>query len=296
MLPAVPSKPKIAIVGSGRLGSALARELAQADYSITEVISRDNPGSLRKARKVAKSVHARTATTETANYAANLIWLCVPDREIACVGRELATGNRWKGKFWKGKIVFHSSGALSSEELNTLRKKGAAIASVHPLMTFVRGSTPSLKGVSFAVEGDTAAVRLARQVVKALGGKAFGAGKKDKIAYHAWATFCSPLLIASLVTAEQIGRRAGFSARDARQKMLPIVKQTIANYAALGPAAGFSGPIVRGDAAIVSGHLRVLKKVPVARAVYVALARAALGYLPVRKRKQLAKVLGAAPR
>ncbi len=245
-------------------------------------------------RKLAKSVHARTATTKTANYNAGLIWLCVPDREIAGVGRELATGAQSKGKFWKDKVVFHSSGALSSDELNALRKKGAAVASVHPLMTFVHGSIPPLQGVPFAVEGDEAAVRLARRVVKTLGGEAFSVRKKDKIAYHALATFCSPLLIAALVTAEQVGRSAGFSAKEARQKMLPIVKQTVTNYAMLGPAAAFSGPIVRGDANVVRQHLRILKKVPIAKETYIALARAALHYLPARERQQLIRVVGTA--
>jgi predicted short-subunit dehydrogenase-like oxidoreductase (DUF2520 family) len=292
----VATKPTIAIIGPGRLGSALIRGLAQAGYSVSEVISRDNAASRRNGRRLAQSVHAQTATTKTTNYDAGLIWLCVPDREIAGLGRELDAVTRWTEKQWKTKLVFHSSGALSSDELNVLRKKGAAVASVHPLMTFVRGSIPSLQGVPFAVEGDAAAVRLAREVVKALGGTVFALRKKDKAAYHAWATFCSPLLIAALVTAEQVGRTAGFSVQEARRKMLPIVQQTIANYAALGPAAAFSGPIVRGDANVVRQHLRVLKSIPAAKETYVALARSALRHLPSRERKQLAKILDAKPR
>ncbi len=295
MLPAVATKPTIAIIGPGRLGSALIRELTHAGYVVTAVISRENATSLRNSRRLAKLVQAHAATTKTASYNAGLIWLCVPDREIADVGRKLAASGM-KGKQWKGKIVFHSSGALASDELNGLRKKGAAVASVHPLMTFVSGSIPSLRGVPFAVEGDGAAVRLARQVVKALGGTVFTLRKKDKAAYHAWATFCSPLLIAALVTAEQVGRTAGFSVQEARRKMLPIVQQTIANYAMLGPAAAFSGPIVRGDANVVRQHLRVLRNVPAAKETYVALARSALRHLPARERKQLARILGAKPR
>jgi predicted short-subunit dehydrogenase-like oxidoreductase (DUF2520 family) len=95
------------------------------------------------------------------------------------------------------------------------------------------------------------------------------------------------------VTAEQVARAAGLSAFGARKQMLPIVRQTIENYARLGPAAAFSGPIVRGDAEIVRQHLRMLNQVPNAREVYQALARAALRYLPVRNRGRLKKVLSA---
>ena len=73
--------------------------------------------------------------------------------------------------------------------------------------------------------------------------------------------------------------------------VLPIVRQTIANYAALGGAGAFSGPIVRGDAEIVRKHLQVVRKVPEATEVYLALARAALRYLPARNRAELKRAL-----
>lgn len=141
------------------------------------------------------------------------------------------------------------------------------------------------------MEGDAAAVRSARQIVRALGGEAFTIRKQYKAAYHAWGAFASPLLVAMLVTAEQLARKAGLSAVGARKKMLPIVRQTIANYGALGAAGAFSGPIVRGDAEIVRKHLQVARKVPEATQVYLALARAALQYLPARNRGQLKRAL-----
>ncbi len=165
------------------------------------------------------------------------------------------------------------------------------MASVHPLMTFVSRSIPSLQDVPFAVEGDAAAVRAARRIVRNLGGEAFIIRKQHKAAYHAWGAFTSPLLVATLVTGERLARAAGLSAVEARKKMLPIVRQTIANYEALGPTGAFSGPIVRGDTETVRKHLQVLKKVPQARDAYLALARAAVRYLPVRNRARLEKAL-----
>ena len=285
MLPAM-AKPRIAIVGPGRLGKALTLELRQAGYTISEIVSRNTAASKRKARELARKIGAHTSTHNNARLDADLVWFCVPDREIAAASRQLASVADWKRK-----TAFHSSGALASDELNALRAGGAAVASVHPMMTFVSGSIPSLKGVPFAVEGDATAVKAARRIVRDLGGKAFTIRKQHKTAYHAWGAFASPLLVAALVMAEQLARKAGLSAVEAREKMLPIVRQTIANYEALGPAGAFSGPIVRGDAEIVRQHLRILKKVPEARDVYLALARAALRYLPVRNRATLKKAL-----
>jgi predicted short-subunit dehydrogenase-like oxidoreductase (DUF2520 family) len=286
MLPAMAEKPSVAIVGPGRLGRALALELRCAGYSISEIVSRDTVASKRKARELARKVDAQSSTGDSAHLDADLVWFCVPDREIAAASHQLATAI-----VWKKKIAFHSSGALASDELKALRRRGASVASVHPLMTFVSGSIPSLKGVPFAVEGDATAVRAARRIVRNLGGEAFTIRKQHKAAYHAWGAFTSPLLVATLVTGERLARAAGLSAVEARKKMLPIVRQTITNYETLGPAGAFSGPIVRGDAEIVRKHLKVLKKVPQARHVYMALARAALQYLPVRNRARLEKAL-----
>ena len=158
-------------------------------------------------------------------------------------------------------------------------------------MTFVRGPVPSLKGVPFAFEGDPAAVRVAGRIVRDLGAEAFPISRNRKMAYHAWGAFTSPLLIALLVAAERVAHAAGLSTAEARRKALPILRQTLANYAKLGAAGAFSGPIVRGDAQVVRQHLRVLKKVPEARAVYVALARAGLRYLPAGNRGELERVL-----
>ena len=278
-------KPRVAIVGPGRLGSALALELKRAGYRISEIVSGKSLASRRKARALARQVNARESA-KGARLDAEVVWFCVPDREIARAARQLGAVVEWKGK-----IALHSSGALASDELRVLRRRGAAVASVHPLMTFVRGSIPSLRGEPFALEGDAAALRAVGRIVRDLGGEAFSIPKKKKMGYHAWGAFASPLLIALLVTGEKVARAAGLSSAEARRKMLPILRQTLANYAKLGPAGAFSGPIVRGDADIVRQHLKELRKISAAREVYVALARAALRHLPVGNRKELEKLL-----
>jgi len=158
-------------------------------------------------------------------------------------------------------------------------------------MTFVPGSQPSLAGVPFALEGDRAALQLARSIVRDLGGTSFSLPVARKAAYHAWATMTSPLLLAFLVTVEQAGRAAGLSPSEARRRMLPIVRQTLANYAALGPADSFSGPFIRGDVATVEKHLAALNKIPQAGEVYRALARSALKSLPSGNRSQMLRLL-----
>ena len=226
------------------------------------------------------------AATGAWDLRAELVWFCVPDAEIARAACTLTEKIEWKGT-----VALHSSGALTSDELAVLRNRGASVASVHPLMTFVRGSRPSLVGVPFAIEGDTRAVRAARAIVRTLRGEPFSIRKENKEAYHAWGMFLSPLLTALLAATEHVAGAAGITPKAARKKMLPILHQTLANYARLGAAEGFSGPLARGDVATVQKHLNALRSIPAAREVYVALARSALRDLPAKHRAGLEKLL-----
>jgi predicted short-subunit dehydrogenase-like oxidoreductase (DUF2520 family) len=159
-------------------------------------------------------------------------------------------------------------------------------------MTFVPNSQPSFDAVPFALEGDTAAVQVARQIVAKLGGESFQLAASRKAAYHAWATMTSPLFLAFLVTLEQAARVAGLTPADARRKSLPIIRQTLANYLSLGPKKSFSGPLIRGDAETVAKHLQILEKDPSVRDVYRSLATVALRQLPVKNKNLFKKLLG----
>jgi predicted short-subunit dehydrogenase-like oxidoreductase (DUF2520 family) len=280
------SKPAIAIVGAGNLANALAPSLYAAGYEIESVIGRATAASRAKTRTLAREVGGSAATQLPRNSRAAVVWFCVPDGEIHRVAQPLA-----KELDWNGRIALHSSGALTSDELDALRERGAAVASAHPLMTFVRHSRPPFTAVPFAIEGDPRALRVARRVVRDLGGLAYTIRKHQKAAYHTWATFVSPLFTSLMATAEQVAQAAGIPQKQSRRRMIPILRQTLENYAALGPAGGFSGPIIRGDVQTVRQHLQVLRGMPNAQEVYRALARAALDNLPAKKKGELRDLL-----
>lgn len=284
MLPGMAAKPSVAIIGAGNLARALVVSLRDAGFPIAAIVGRSNKESLKSAKRLAQQIGAR-ATTDLRTVRADLVWFCVPDSAIGQVARKAAAEMPGRTK-----VALHSSGALTSDELKAWRERGAAVASVHPMMTFVRGSQPSLAGVPFAIEGDANAVRVSRQIVGALGGLAYPIRKEDKAAYHAWGTFASPLFTALLATAERVAGEAGVRPKDAARRMVPMLLQTLANYAAFGAGRGFSGPIIRGDVDTVKRHLKALRTVPTARDVYAALATAAIEYLPAKNKNALKKV------
>jgi predicted short-subunit dehydrogenase-like oxidoreductase (DUF2520 family) len=278
-------KLTIAIVGPGNLGSAMARALHTAGYRVQEIVHRGG-ASAKRARALAGEIGARAVIAGEARFNAEIVWICVGDGAIAGCAEELAKSARWDGK-----IAFHSSGALSSRELKRLKRRGAAVASVHPMMTFVRNVRPDLRGVTFAIEGDARAVRAARRIARDLGGRAVPIDARRKPMYHAFGAFASPLIVVTIAAAEQVARKAGLDQVSARAAIAPILRQTVENYFEHGPAGAFSGPLVRGDIETVRRHLDVLRALPEARAAYVALARSAIKTLPVKKKKDMERLL-----
>ncbi len=276
-------------MGPGNLGTALAFTLSSAGHGVNAIVVRKKSLKSKATKALAAQLEARAVELGKGALDTDVVWITVPDDAIADVARILA-----RSQSWKGKVVFHSSGALTSDELSPLREQGARVASVHPMMTFVRGAVPKMAGVAFAVEGDAAAVRVAKSIVERLGGDAFSLKKQNKVLYHVFGSFASPLVIALMASLEQVALAAGIRKQDIKPIMVPLLWQTLHNYLKHDAASAFSGPIVRGDAATVRKHLEELRKLPEARRVYVALARAALENLPVKNRKLLEQVIAEA--
>jgi predicted short-subunit dehydrogenase-like oxidoreductase (DUF2520 family) len=283
------NKRHITLIGAGNLAQTLGPALKGAGYTIDAVVSRPLAASKRRAAGLAKKLGAAALTLDEFRPGSDIIWLCRTDDALANTARLLSR----KGG-WQGKIVLHSSGALSSEVLAPLERSGAFTASLHPMMTFVPGTTPDMKKVPFAVEGSRRAIAAAREIASALKAEVFELRKQHKVLYHALGSFSSPMLVATLATAERVGKSAGLSRNQVAKIMRPILHQTIGNYLQRGPAAAFSGPIKRGDVQTIRAHLRELERVPAAGDVYRALLRSALRDLPSRNKKVILRSLSQA--
>src|ERR1700735_4329063 len=133
MLPGMPqwtsakraTKPRVAIIGAGSLAGALTVALDKAGYPIDEIVSRERAASLGRARRLAAEVGAAAVAVARARICAEVGWFCVPDGAIASAAESLR-----KAVDWSGKVALHSSGALTSDELAELRRRGAVVASV----------------------------------------------------------------------------------------------------------------------------------------------------------------------
>jgi len=207
----------VAIVGAGRLGSALARALRAADVAVEGPLGRD------------------------AAPQAETVLLCVPDAEIADAAAQIGRDRRFVG---------HVSGATP---LGALEVAGGESFGLHPLQTFAGGEGPeAFQGIGAAIAGTTPeALDVARDLAVRLGMAPIEISDSERAAYHAAASIASNFLVTLQAAAEQLAGAAGIAPGDARKLLAPLVRSTVENWAERGPQDALTGPVARGDHATV---------------------------------------------
>ncbi len=280
-------RPSVGILGPGRAGLGLALALRRAGITVLGV-----HGRRRKA--VPRGVRLSVGDVPPWLGAADIILLAVRDDALEGAVRQLAQAQRALA----GSVVLHLSGALTAQVLAPLRRAGAAVGSLHPLMTV--SADPGLaarrfRGAAFALEGDRQAVRAAARLARALGGLPVEVPAAAKVRYHAGAVFASNYLVAMLGAAEALLQAAGFSERRAREALAPLAAASVANVARVGPVRALTGPVARGDAAVVRRHMAALPaalKRSYAAAGRLALLLAELGGLAPGRARAVRQALG----
>lgn len=279
----------IALIGAGRVGQTLARGLRRRGYRIGQVVT----SSRRTAQAATRFIGGGQprARVEAGTTAADIVLIATRDREIGEAAHALAHLEA----DWRRKVILHTSGSLSSQDLGVLQEQGAAVGSVHPLYPFAQPLKAFPRGVVFGVEGDRRAVKEAEAIVHALGGRWLRVRAEEKPLYHAAAALVAGHLMTLVDLGVRMLGRAGVRLPEAREALLPLALSMLESYARQGPRA-WTGPLRRGDAETVWHHLVALKRLPKPyREAYVALGRAALGLYRVdrsRTTRELRRLLG----
>lgn len=241
---------KVAVVGAGRVGSALAVALYQRGYRISGVASRSVASALRLATRVQAPA---TADPPEITRGADVVLVTTPDRAIQPVTGDIAH----RDGFRPGQVVAHASGALGSGELSAARERGADIVSIHPLQSFAdtTGAAARLRGVYFAVEGDPAALPVAERIVHDLGGVLLHLKGEDKALYHAAACVASNYLVALIHMATGLLEHCGLDREHALRALVPLLDGTLQNIKEMGAVEALTGPVARGDLPTLEWHL-----------------------------------------
>ena len=239
------------------MGRALGRRLHELGWKIGSVVTSSEPSAREAVRSIGAG-HARAFLTRQV-LATQVILITMPDRSAADIAAELA---RVGAEELRGKIVLHTSGALSSAVLGPVKKCGAAVGSMHPLQTFSGVGIPPLEGKVFAIEGDTAAVRMARQIARALGAVPVHIPGSRKPLYHAAGALAAGGVLVLMEAATQLMTASGMKRREAVRALLPLTRQVLENFERLGPRSAWTGPLSRADYGVVAAHTEAMKDLP----------------------------------
>jgi len=248
------SKPSVSVIGSGRLGTALAIALSSSGYPIQAVVARRRTIARKAAVLVSRHTLALKASELDLLPASRIVFLTTPDDEIANTAQRLADSQRIS---LKGSIVLHTSGALSSDVLEPLSAIGFQVGSLHPLVSVSdpRTGPTNLQGAFYCIEGDAAATRVARAIVRDLKGRSFSIYSSNKPLYHAAAVMASGHVVALFDLATEMLVQCGLDPGKARRVLRPLLESTVNNLLTSDPATALTGTFARGDLATVHRHL-----------------------------------------
>jgi predicted short-subunit dehydrogenase-like oxidoreductase (DUF2520 family) len=162
----------------------------------------------------------------------------VPDGEIATAAANVTA-----------RFVGHVSGATPLDAVDF---------GLHPLQT-VTGADTRFDGCGCAIAGSSPeALELARGLALAARMEPFEIDDSARAAYHAAASIASNFVVTLEWMAERVAAAAGIEPENARRMLAPLVRQTIDNWAALGPHAALTGPVARGDEVTVARQRKAI--------------------------------------
>ncbi len=239
----------IAIIGLGKVGTAVGYLLKSAGYDIVAVASRSDT-SLSSGTKHTGG----TAYTDPSQAAAEAACIFITTTDDAI--KQVCDTITADGSVGPGKIVVHMSGAGGLDLLESARASGAFVASIHPIQTFatIESAIDTIPGSSFGITAQKEINDWSLQIVKDLGGIPFMIAEEDKPLYHAAACVASNYLVTLMNIVVEIYQSIGLSREESLKAFWPLVLGTLRNIPLHGPIQALTGPIARGDAGTVQKH------------------------------------------
>ncbi|MBF0120873.1 MAG: DUF2520 domain-containing protein [Desulfobacterales bacterium] len=261
-------KPLFAIIGCGKVGTALGKFLKNCGYIPFGVASK----SLSSAKKTGEIIGTSFYTDNPLEITikSDIVFITTPDIIISKLCDEISNN---KG-FREGTFVFHCSGSISSLALSSAKSCGAIIGSIHPLQSFAskENLTNPFEDIIIAIEGEKEAVERAKIISMDLGARAINIETSAKTLYHAAAVISSNYLVTIIDAAFQLLEASGISKDDAFNVLCPLIKGTLSNIEKIGTINALTGPISRGDINTVERHLsEINSKLPQLTSLYKTL-------------------------
>jgi len=261
-----PAQLQVGVVGAGRVGTVLAVALSRAGHRVVAA-SAVSATSVRRIRANLPDTVIRQPAEVVAQ--SDLVLLTVPDDVLAGLVAGLAS----TGADLSGRLLAHASGRHGLAVLEPATRQGAMPLALHPVMTFTGrpDDVDRLAGISFGVTAPEALRPVAEALVVEMGGEPVFIGEELRDLYHAALSIAANHLVTLVTQSSDLLRQAGVA--EPGLMLGPLLSAALDNALRLGDA-GLTGPVARGDAETVAGHIRALRAAsPGVLPSYLAMAR-----------------------
>ncbi len=227
---------KIIIIGSGNVAYHLAKAFQNAGISVAQIFGRNG----NDLQKISEELNIPYSTDNLD--VADLYLIAVNDNAIAEVSSKITAQNC---------IVAHTSGSVSRDTLNGTFRKSV----FYPLQTFSKTKNLDYSKIPFFIESEN---ETDLKTLKDLGSKISenvmeaDSGKRKYI--HLTAVFACNFVNHLYAKAKEISdsQNIPFS------YFLPLIDETTDKIHHLDPKSAQTGPAVRNDTEILTGHQKLI--------------------------------------
>lgn len=241
-----PPSPRVALIGAGRVGTAVAVLLQRSGCPVTGIWSR-SAASIERARALLDA----PVLDLSEDIDAQLVLIGAADPAIAPVAESIAP------LLQPGTVVAHFSGSLGPSELASAAATGALPAALHPVQACpdVDSAIERLPGSAWGITVPHAIREWADELIRApLRGTPVHVREEDRPLWHAACVSTSNGIAALMAMGEKLLSEIGM--RDPETILAPLAAGTVGNArAGGGGGATLTGPVVRGEQATVQRHL-----------------------------------------
>lgn len=248
---------RVAIIGSGRVASALAVAFAGCKgIDLTQIIARDRVKGEILANRCGVSFCEDFRDVK----GADLYVVAVSDRSIGEVSERLSS------YIDDSAVVCHTSGSVALGVLSLNIKNRAVL---YPLYSFAEGLECDFGEIPLLVEGNSdETLEFVRSIASmiSLSVAAIESKKREKI--HLAAVFFNNFVNHIFVAAESIV----VSENLPKRVLDPLIEQTLKAIVEGDPLKNQSGPARRGDLPTMKRHMELLSDNEEFRAIYEAMS------------------------
>jgi predicted short-subunit dehydrogenase-like oxidoreductase (DUF2520 family) len=231
---------KIAIIGTGNVGSHLAKGFMQNGMNISTIWSRQKENSER----LAKQINCDTINTleELSPETTDLVIICVTDEAVAKVLEELPSSIP----------AAYTSGSIRLNELPSRNKLGV----FYPLQTFSKERDIDLSSIPFLIESkDASFAEELHFIANKISSKVIYADSQDRYQLHIAAVMVNNFTnhIYYLANEHMQNKNLDFDL------LKPLIHETVDKLNYLSPEKAQTGPAKRGDRKVIETHLSSLE-------------------------------------